>query len=102
MILHVLRKQKCSFLRAGRAEIKRLTRKRPKILISAFRVATLDASDALKVVSAEDELLHDLGDALDSESAEDDRVLFFILIGEVLKMFFEEKLDSIDPPLPVD
>ncbi len=62
----------------------------------------MDASDTLRVVSAEDELLHDLGDALDSESAIDDRELRFILIGEVLKVFFEEKLDCTDSSLSVD
>ena len=101
-ILHVLRKQKCSFLRAGRTEVEGFTRKRTEILESAFRIATLDASDTLRVVSAEDELLHDLGDALDSESAIDDRELRFILIGEVLKVFFEEKLDCTDSSLSVD
>ena len=51
---------------------------------------------------AEDELHHDLGDALDSESAIDNRELRFMLIGEALKIFFEEKLDRTGSPLPVD
>ena len=62
----------------------------------------MDSGDALGVVPAENELLLRLSDALDSETAVDGRVLFFVPIGEVLKMFFEEKLDSTDSPLPVD
>lgn len=46
----------------------------------------MDAGDALGIVSAKNELLHDLCDALDSESAVDDRVLVFVLIGDTLKM----------------
>jgi hypothetical protein len=101
-ILHVLRKQKCPFLRARGAEIKRLTGERPEILILAFRVGALDAGDTLGVVPAENELLHRLGDSLESETAIDDRVLVFVLIGEVMKVFFEEKLDDTDSPLSVD
>ena len=62
----------------------------------------MNAGDPLGIVTAENKLLHNLGNALDSETAVDDRVLVFVLIGEVLEMFFEEKLDSIDSPLPVD
>ena len=46
---------------------------------------------------AESELLHHLGDALDSETAVDGRVLVFVLIGQTLKMLFEQKLEGIDP-----
>ena len=101
-ILHVLRKQKCSFLRAGRTEVKGFTRKRTEILESAFRIGALDSGDALGVVPAEDELLHRLGDALDSETAVDGRVLVFVPIGEALEVFLEQKLDRIDPARLID
>jgi len=50
----------------------------------------------LGVVTAENELLHHLGDALDAETPVDDRVLFFVLIGEALKMLLEQKLEDVD------
>jgi len=53
---------------------------------------------ALGVVAAENELLHHLGDPLDSKSAVNERVLVFILIRGALKMLFEQKLDDVDPP----
>ena len=70
--------------------------------MSAFRIGALDSRDALGIVPAENELLHNLGDALDSETAVDGRVLFFVPIGEALEVFLEQKLDRIDPARLVD
>ena len=63
----------------------------------AVRIGALDACDALGVIAAENEALHHLGDALDAESAVDDRVFGFVVIRETLKMLFEQKLEGIDP-----
>ena len=62
----------------------------------------LDTGDALGVVPAKNELLHDLLDPFDSETSVDDSVLVFVLIGDALKMFLEQKLDRIDPARLVD
>ena len=56
----------------------------------------LDAGDTLGVVPAKNELLHHLGDAPDAETPVDDRVLGFVLIGEALKMLFEQTLEDVD------
>jgi len=50
-----------------------------------------------RVVAAENELLHHLGDPLDAEAPIDDRVFGFVLIGEVLKMLLEQALEDVDP-----
>ena len=96
MIPHVLREQKSPFLRAGGTEVKRLAAERTEVFILAIRIGTLDTGDTLGVVPAENKLLNHLGDALDTESAIDDRVLVFVLIGEALKMLFEQNLEVID------
>jgi len=57
----------------------------------------LDTGEALGVVTAENELLHHLGDALDAKTPIDDRVLGFVLIGKALKMLPEQKLEDVDP-----
>ena len=58
--------------------------------------------NSLGVVTAEDELIHDLHDPFDSKSTIDNRVFVFVLIGEPLKMFLEQKLDGVDPPRLID
>ena len=62
----------------------------------------MDSGDALGVVAAENKLLHRLGDALDSETAVDGLVLFFVPIGEALEVFLEQKLDLIDAARLID
>ena len=49
-----------------------------------------------RIVPAENELLHHLGNPLDSESAIDNRVLVFVPIGDALKILFKQKLEDID------
>ena len=95
-ILHILRKQEGPFLRAGGTEVKRLTTERTEVFVLAVRIGALDTGDALGVVTAENELLHHLGDALDAEPTVNDRVLVFVLIGEALKMLLEQKLENVD------
>ena len=96
-LVHVLREQEGPFLRAGRAEVKRPAGKRPEVFRRAVRIRALDASDTLGLVSAENEPLHHLGDALDAEAPVDDRILGFVLIREALEMLLEQKLEGIDP-----
>jgi len=62
----------------------------------------LDAGDTLGVVPAENKLLHHLRDSLDAETAVDDGVLVFVLSGDALKMFLEQKLNWIDPAWLID
>ena len=88
-LVHVLGEQKGPFLRAGGTEIEPLTGERPEVFILAVWIGALDASDTLRVVASENELLHHFGDAPDAESPVDDRVLGFVLIGEALKMLLE-------------
>ena len=54
----------------------------------------MDAGDTLGIVSAENELLYHLCDTLDTESAVDDSILVFVLIGDALKMVLEQELDG--------
>ena len=61
----------------------------------------MDTGDALGVVPAENELLHHLGDPLDTESAVDDSVFAFVLFSDALKMLFKQNLKDIDPTRPV-
>jgi hypothetical protein len=96
-LVHVLRELEGPFLRAGRAEIERLTGERPEVFILAVRIRALDARDALGVVAAENELLHHLGDPLDAETPVDDRVLGFVLIGQALEMPLEQKQEGGNP-----
>jgi len=56
----------------------------------------LDAGDTLRVVSAEKEFFHHFGDALDAQTPVDDRVLGFVVIGDVLKTLREQKLENAD------
>jgi hypothetical protein len=95
-LVHVLREQEGSLLRARRAEIEGLTGERPEVFIPAIWVGALDAGDALGVVAAENELFHHLGDALDAKTPVDDRVLGFVLLREALKMLFEQMLEDVD------
>ena len=61
----------------------------------------LDAGDALGVVPAKNELLHHLGDPLDSESAIDDGVFAFVLFSDALKIELEQQLNGVDSTRPV-
>ena len=95
-LVHVLGEQEGPLLRAERTEIEPLTGERPEVFILAVGIAALDAGDTLRVVAAENELLHHLGDALDAEPTVNDRVLVLVLIGEALKMLLEQKLENVD------
>ena len=66
-LVHVLREQEGPFLGTGRAEIERLAGERPEVFILTVRIRALDPGDALRMVAAENELLHHLGDPLDAE-----------------------------------
>jgi hypothetical protein len=64
----------------------------------AVGIGALDAGDALSVVSAENALLHHLGDdALDAETPINDRLFGFILIRETLEMLLEQTLEGSNP-----
>ena len=95
-LVHVLGEQEGPFLRAGGTEIEPLTGERPEVFILAVWIGALDAGDTLRVVAAENELFHHLGDALDAEPTVNDRVLVLVLIGEALKMLPEQKLETVD------
>ena len=76
-------------------------KKRTEILESAFRIGALDASDTLRVVPAENELLHDFRYPFYSKAAVNPGIFLFVLLGEALKVLLEEKLDRTDSPLPI-
>ena len=61
----------------------------------------LDACDTLGVVPAKNELLNDLGDSLDTESAVDDSVFAFVLFSDALKILSKQELEVIDTARPV-
>ena len=88
--------QEGPFLGARGAEIEGFAAERPEVFVLAVRIGTLDTGEALGVVTAENELLHHLGDALDAKTPVDDRVLGFVLIREALKMLFEQTLEDVD------
>ncbi len=81
--------------------MERLAAKRAKVLVPATRIGALDASDAPRVVAAEDELLDHFGDALDAEPPVDDGVLSFVLIGQALKVLYQQTLEGVDSARPV-
>ena len=81
-VIHVLREQESPFLGAGRTEIEPLTGERPEVFILAVGICAPNAGDTLREVPAENELLHYLCDALDSEPTVNDRVPVFVLSGE--------------------
>ncbi|MBA7674220.1 hypothetical protein ES703_82427 [subsurface metagenome] len=89
MVLQVLREQEGSFLRAGRAEVEPLAGKKTKILVFTVRIGALNAGNPLGIVSAEDELLRNFRDTLNSEPTVEDSVFVFVLIGEPLEVFIE-------------
>jgi hypothetical protein len=60
-----------------------------------------DACDTLGVVPAKNELLNDLGDSLDTESAVDDSVFAFVLFSDALKILSKQELEVIDTARPV-
>ena len=58
---------------------------------------------AYTAIEREEDRLNRLqGDPLDAETYIDESVLVFVLIGDALKMFLEQKLDRIDPARLVD
>ena len=61
----------------------------------------MDARDTLRIVTAENEFLHDFRYPLDSKAAIDHGIFLFVLLGEALKVLLEEKLDRTDSPLPI-
>jgi hypothetical protein len=85
----------------GIPSLEGFTRKRTEILESAFRIGALDASDTLRVVPAENELLHDFRYPFYSKAAVNPGIFLFVLLGEALEVFLEQKLDRADSPLPI-
>ena len=61
----------------------------------------MDAGDTLGVVSAENELFHNLCNALDAVSTVDEGVFAFVLLSDALKMALAQQLDGVDFSRPV-
>ena len=73
-----------------------------EIFILTVGIGALDAGESLGIIPADNEFLHDLGDALNSESAIDHGIFFLVLIGEASEAFLAQKLDGTDSPQSVD
>jgi hypothetical protein len=61
----------------------------------------LDAGDTLGANPAKNELFNHLGDPLDTESAEDDRVSAFVLLRYALKILLKQNLEFNDAARPI-
>ena len=97
LLVEVFGKQKGSLLRAGRTEIKALTRKGAEVFQTACGIGALNTGDALGVVAAAFESVHHSGDPFQAELAVVLCVERVVGLGEILEMIVEDTREGIRP-----
>ena len=101
IILGVLGEKQGSFLGTGRAEMEAFAAERAEELVSTFGVGALYSGDTLSIVPAENELLHYLRDALQTEASEGRGIVLLIGVCELLEVLLEKGLKHVRSALAV-
>jgi len=91
----MLRKQDRTFSTAGWTKVETLAGERPEVVMSAIRVCTADAREALEVVTARRESLADTLDAFETVHAVGGGILFVVLLAEVVEVPFEDRMEFV-------
>ena len=91
----MLGKEDCPFATAGRTEIEPLARERPKVVVTAFKIGTMDTRDALEIVAARREAFAQLLDTFKAVPAVGGGVLLVVLFAEVGEVAFNYSMELV-------